>query len=84
MEQITFLFDNYPIIRHIAAFMFVSRIVFKPLFAIAAKYVELTVEEEDNEKLAKIMNTKAYKMVAFIIDLTSSIKLPKASKKGSK
>jgi hypothetical protein len=66
--------------QHIVAVMVVSRIVFKPAFKILARYVELTVEKDDNKKLHKIMDSKAYKMAAFIIDMLASVKLPEIKK----
>lgn len=81
IDQINWLFQNYPWLQHLAAFVFVCRIVFKPLFAILGKYVELTIEEEDNKKLKKIMSTKWYKLAVFVVDMVSSVKLPKVSKR---
>jgi len=48
---------------------------------ILGKYVELTVEEKDNKRLAELMDTKTYKMIAFIVDMLASVKLPKAKRK---
>lgn len=81
IDQVTFLMDNYPIVKHLIAIMVVCRIIFKPTFMILGKYVELTVEEDDNVKLKKFMNSKTYKMMAFIADMLVSAKLPKIKKK---
>lgn len=81
MQQIDFLLQTYPWLQHILAIMVLSRVLFKPLFAILSKYVELTVEEDDNKKLHKFMQTKTYKMISFIVDLMSSAKLPQIKKK---
>ena len=81
IDQITFLLQHYPWLQHVVALMVLSRVVFKPFFAILSKYVELTVEEDDNKKLHKLMNTKTYKMAVFIVDLISSVKLPKIKEK---
>ena len=81
IDQVTFLLQQYPWLQHVVAIMVICRIVFKPLFQILGKYVELTVEEDDNKKLHKIMNSKAYKMTAFIIDMIASVKLPKIKRK---
>jgi len=80
IDQVTFLMNAYPWIQHIVAIMVVCRIIFKPLFTILSKYVELTVEEDDNKKLNKFMASKAYKMIAFVVDLLASVKLPKVKK----
>lgn len=81
IDQIAFLLQNYPWIQHIVAVLIVCRIVFKPFFAILGKYVELTVEEDDDVKLKKFMKSKTYKMIAFIVDLFASVKLPKIAEK---
>lgn len=83
IDQVTFLLEQYPALQHVIAVMVICRIVFKPLFKILAKYVELTVEKDDDKKLHKIMDSKAYKMAAFIVDMVASVKLPKV-KKGDK
>jgi len=50
---------------------------------IIGKYVELTVEKDDDKKLHRIMDSKSYKMAVFIVDLLVSYKLP-SIKKGKK
>jgi hypothetical protein len=80
IEQAAWILQQYPWMQHIVAVMVVSRIVFKPAFKILARYVELTVEKDDNKKLHKIMDSKAYKMAAFIIDMLASVKLPEIKK----
>ena len=80
IDQVTFLMQQYPWLQHLVAVMVVCRIVFKPLFQILGKYVELTVEEDDNKKLHKIMSSKWYKMAVFLTDMLVSVKLPKLKK----
>lgn len=80
IDQITFLLQQYPFLQHVVAVMIVCRVTFKPLFLILGKYVELTIEKDDNKKLHEVMDSKAYKMVAFIVDLLGSVKLPKIKK----
>ena len=80
VDQVTFLMNQYPWLQHIVAVAVICRIIFKPLFSILGKYVELTVEEDDNNKLHDFMKTKKYKMMAFIVDLFASVKLPKVKK----
>ena len=80
IDQVTFLLQTYPMLQHVIAIMVICRIVFKPLFKIAGKYVELSVEKDDDKKLHKIMDSKAYKMTAFIVDMLVSVKLPKIKK----
>jgi len=80
MEQVAFLLQTYPILQHVIAVMVICRIVFKPIFSILGKYVELTIEEDDDKKLHKFMKSKTYKMLAFIVDMLASVKLPKIKK----
>lgn len=77
IDQITWLLQQYPWLQHLVTAMVVCRIAFKPLFKILEKWVELTIEEDDNKKLHKIMKSKGYKMAAFIVDMLVSVKLPK-------
>jgi hypothetical protein len=68
---------QYELIRHLILVMVVARLVFKPVFAILGKYVELTIEEEDNKKLHRLMSSKGYKLAVFVVDMMASVKLPK-------
>jgi len=81
IDQLSFVLQQYPILQHVVALIVIGRLIFKPLFSILSKYVELTVEEDDNKRLKKFMNTKTYKMIVYIVDLTASVKLPKIKKK---
>ena len=76
MDQLAYLMAEYPMLKDAIMVMVLARLIFKPLFAILAKYVELTVDIEDDKKLAKIMDSKWYKLAAFALDLSLSIKLP--------
>lgn len=86
MELITQLdlLLEYPIIKYSTAIMVVLRVIFKPLFLILGKYTELTVTKEDDKKLHKLMDSKAYKMTAFIVDMLGSVKMPSFKKKDDK
>jgi len=81
IDQLTYVLQTYPMLQHVVAIMVICRIIFKPLFSILGKYVELTIEEDDNKKLHKFMQSKTYKMIAYIVDLASSVKLPNIKKK---
>lgn len=80
INQITFLMQTYPWLQHVVAIMILCRVIFKPLFAILGRYVELTVEQDDDKKLHKFMGTKTYKMISFIVDMIASAKLPQIKK----
>jgi hypothetical protein len=77
MDQFIFLMEQYPVIKDIVAAMVLCRIVFKTVFTVAQKYVDFTVTKEDDKKLHKIMDSKYYKIAAFLVDLLASVKLPK-------
>ena len=81
IDQLTYLLQQYPILQHVVSIMVICRIVFKPIFVFVGKYVELTVEEKDDNKLHKFMKTKTYKMLAFAVDYAASVKLPNIKRK---
>lgn len=80
MDQLLYLMNEYTWIKHIVTIMVVFRLVFKPAFMILGKYVELTIEEDDNKKLHKFMQTKTYKMLSFLADLIASVKFKQIKK----
>jgi hypothetical protein len=80
VEQFEFLMQ-YKWFEYSVMVIVLGRVVFKPTFTLLAKYVELSVEMEDDKKLAKIMDSKWYKLLAYAVDLASSIKLPKKKSK---
>ena len=84
IDQVTWLLQTYPWVQHLVAVLIVCRIIFKPLFTILGKYVELTVEKDDDKKLHAFMDTKKYKMMVFIVDLLISVKLPTLKKEVKK
>ena len=53
------------------------RALIKPLVVAAQEYVNLTPDLKDNEKLAKILESKTYKAIVFFFDWFASVKLPK-------
>jgi hypothetical protein len=83
LSQLDFILQ-YDWVRYSMTAMVIFRLIFKPTFAILGKYVELTVEEDDDKRLKKFMKTKTYKMMAFIVELLASVKMPKVNNKGEK
>ena len=53
------------------------RALMKPIVEICRIYVKYTPKIEDDSKLEKVINSKYYKMAAFVLDWGGSIKLPK-------
>jgi len=79
-SQIDFIFNQYPAIKHIVAVYFIIRMINKPLFAFIGKYVQLSEGVKDDEIFNKIVNSKAYKLISFALDISLSIKIPKGGK----
>ena len=77
MEDLYVLMDQVPAIKTAVYVIVIFRLVFKPFFTILSKYFELSVNAEEGTKLAKFMDSKFYKMLDFIVDYSTSIKLPK-------
>lgn len=80
LDQASYLLMEYPWLRDCVTVMIVCRIAFKPTFQILSKYVELTVDKDDDKKLNKFMQSKTYKMLSFIVDTLASVKLPQIKK----
>lgn len=68
---------KYPAFASVALVIGSLRIFLKPLMALAISYVEWSPDPKDNEKLKKVMESKAYKLFAFALDYLASVKLPK-------
>ena len=72
------LVQKYPIIASILIAIGALRAVFKPLMSAVQAYVDYTVDTGDNEKLKKIIESRGYKALSYILDYSASIKLPQA------
>lgn len=68
---------QYPWLVTIVFIMGSFRLFLKPVMAIAEAVVGLTASPKDDELLAKVLDHKIYKAVAFVFDWLGSIKLPK-------
>lgn len=51
------------------------RVVNKPLFAGIRSYVQSTESKEDDEMLDAVERSKTYRLVSFILDWTTSVKM---------
>lgn len=71
------LITKYPAIASVFIVIGILRAVFKPLMTLLEKYVEATPNESDNELLQKILSSKVYAAIQYLLDYTASIKLPK-------
>jgi hypothetical protein len=70
------LVTKYPLAAGVLSSLYIAGICFKPLFGVFHKYVDATESIKDNEFLAKVEASKAYKAVAYLLDLAVRIKLP--------
>ena len=78
MEEILLnLVSKYPVAMSIFAMMGIMRAVFKPLMLTLEAYVGETESKKDDATLEKIKSSKIYKGLAYVLDYTASIKLPK-------
>lgn len=67
---------KYGVIVQIISVIGVMRVVFKPLMTFIQSIVSLTPSVKDDAFMAKVMDHTAYKIVAYFLDWTASIKLP--------
>lgn len=79
MEVMNFLVSlmiKYPEFGSALMIIGILRSVFKPLQLVAQAYVDASPSKDDNEKLAKIYQSKVFKVIAWLLDYTASIKIP--------
>jgi len=72
------LVQNYPIAATVFMVMGLLRSVFKPIMGVVQAYVNQTETISDNEKFEAFKNSRIYKSISWIVDLFSSVKLPKS------
>lgn len=70
------LAQKYPIALSVLSALYILGAINKPLFTLLHKYAEATDTKSDNEFLAKIESSKAYKAVSYFLDWAVRIKLP--------
>lgn len=80
---LTFLAGN-PKLAVLFTVMVVARAVFKPACSVIQAYVDATPSQSDNEKWQKVRDHKAFKAVAYVMDLLLSIKIPQKKSPDSK
>ncbi len=69
--------QQYPWLATVVFVMGSFRLFLKPVMSIIEAVVGLTASPKDDEFLAKVLDHKAYKAVAYVLDWLGSIKLPK-------
>ncbi len=68
--------QSHPSMSVVLTVIAVFRLTFKPIMTVIEKYVEATPDKADDERLAKLKNSKTYARVAWVVDYLLSIKLP--------
>jgi hypothetical protein len=68
--------EQYPVIMVVIFWIGVSRFFMKPVMTIVGKIIELTPSTRDDEVWFKMIDSKVYKSICFILDWFISIKLP--------
>lgn len=72
------LAQKYPMLASVFMIMGILRAVFKPIMSVVEAYVKETDDGgADDAKLEKIKSSKIYRYLAYLLDYTASIKLPK-------
>lgn len=74
------LANDYPWFSLLMFVVFTSRMVFKPLLALARTYVKSTKTLDDDAWLDKVEGSQAVKTFGFVLDWIFSIKLPALQK----
>lgn len=80
MEPVTIvligLVQKYPLLMSVIAVMGTLRLINKPLFTFLRTFVSATPGSWDDRLLNEVEQSKAYKVISFILDYLGSIKLP--------
>jgi hypothetical protein len=66
-----------PSVITILTIMGALRLALKPIMSLIEIYVKLSPSKKDDVIPEKIMQSKAYKTLAYILDLVGSVKIPK-------
>lgn len=69
--------SQYPWLFVTVTVMGSFRLFFKPVMTIVQNVILLTPSKADDEFFQKMLDSKVYKAVAFLVDWFASIKLPK-------
>ncbi len=77
MSLLSWGMSKSPMFVSVFAVMGLARSINKILMPFLSQLVDLTETKKDNELLAKMLDSKAYKAISFLLDYSLSIKLPK-------
>ena len=71
------LIEKYPVAMTIISIMGMARLIIKPTMVYLHEVVLVTETKKDDEMLAKVEGSKAYKAILFVLDWFTSIKVKK-------
>ena len=71
------LIAQHPGVLKLLVYVAIARGIFKPLSIALQAYVDSSESTKDNEFYSKLKENKVFKAIYFILDYSSSIKLPK-------
>ena len=77
LSLLTIGVQKYPMLMTVFFVIGFLRAINKPLFSFLNTLVKATPTVRDDEILAVVEQSKIYKAIAFVLDWTASIKLPK-------
>ena len=77
MDIVLDLVKGLPWFADVLMLMGVLRMIFKPVFSIAATLVGATETKVDDEALASFKASKGYALIVWALDFFASVKLPK-------
>jgi hypothetical protein len=77
LEYILGLLQQYPQASAVFAVIGLFRVVFKPIMSVWEAWVGYTPQKSDNEVLNKFKKGPIYKALIWLVDYSTSIKLPK-------
>jgi hypothetical protein len=81
LDLIMGLVDKWPVLSSVFLVIGVLRSINKPLFSFLRTFVLATPSKKDDLILDGIEASKIYKVVAYVLDWFSSVKLPDKSAK---
>lgn len=68
--------EKYPVLTSIFLVIGILRAINKPFFAFLRAYVLATPSTSDDAVLDRVEQSQVYKAISFVLDWTTSIKLP--------
>lgn len=81
MQMLQQFISQYPALATVFVVIGALRVFLKPFFTLLQEVVNFTPSTRDNEILDGVMNSAAYKWLAYALDWLGSVKLPQASQK---